>query len=210
MTATPAFTVDALLFVKPKKPQKAPQQSPLWLLHAAAGRRRHTPLDAPLHRDATRPLAGATSCQDMKKRFLISFDIFCPSFGKGSSTSGSPPASCSTLTTYRRSARTCASRSSPTAPCPPRSRPSAAPPQTTTPATPDERQEPQQRLLLPPRRHHVQAEEVLHHPRCLQACRLGHREGQRSQREEFLKGASSRSPSRTCASRRVRGSSATW
>ena len=40
----------------------------------------------------------------------------------------------------------------------------------------DDPQEPHQRLRLPPQRLHVQAQEVLHLPRCLQARGLGHRE----------------------------------
>ena len=81
-------------------------------------------------------------------------------------------------------ARTCASRSIPTAPCPSRSRPSASPPPTTTPATPDGHQEPHQHLLLPPRRLHCKRKKFHTLLDDYKLDHFGQRECPRPQREE--------------------------
>ena len=83
MTAPAAFTVDALLFVEPKY----------------GGLRKHLNrnlfgfympqlVDDDMHFstrlfNATRPLVGSAAGQNMKNPCLVSFDIFCPSFGDG-------------------------------------------------------------------------------------------------------------------------------
>ena len=85
--------------------------------------------------------------KNVKRPSLNSFDIFRQSFGAGIIHERLSVASRSTRTRCGRSARTSASRSIPTTPCPSRSRQSSSQPPTTTPATPDEPQKPHQRLL---------------------------------------------------------------